>query len=166
MQTSGMALLAVERCSPVRVWTAAQDSRSAHGLLYFAAVRDDRHHQIRRSGEVVQDCSSMVVGWAVIPELSTCVECCSAAWLQSWLQSRRNGADPRPSAFQAGHIPSWRGSCERCALSLLAATCRWSQLLLSPLRSTRRGPSGSKPTRTMQGMARVRSGQAPAWPLV
>ena len=27
-------------------------------------------------------------------------------------------------------------------------------------------PSGSKPTRTLQGMARVRSGQAPAWPLV
>jgi hypothetical protein len=48
MQTSGTALLAVERCSPVRVWMAAQHSRSAHGLLYFAAVRDDRHHQIRR----------------------------------------------------------------------------------------------------------------------
>jgi hypothetical protein len=41
MQTSGTALLAVERCSLVRVWMAAQDSRSAHGLLYFAAVQDD-----------------------------------------------------------------------------------------------------------------------------
>ena len=60
---------------------------------------------IRRSGQVVQDRPSPVVGWADIPELSTCVGCCSAAWLQSWLQSRRNGADPRPSAFQAGHIP-------------------------------------------------------------
>ena len=49
MQTSGTALLAVERCSLVRVWMAAQDSRSAHGLLYFAAVRDDRHHLIRRT---------------------------------------------------------------------------------------------------------------------
>jgi hypothetical protein len=48
MQTSGTALLAVERCSLVRVWMAAQDSRSAHGLLYFAAVREDRHHLIRR----------------------------------------------------------------------------------------------------------------------
>jgi hypothetical protein len=48
MQTSGTALLAVERCSLVRVWMAVQDSRSAHGLLYFAAVRDDRHHLIRR----------------------------------------------------------------------------------------------------------------------
>jgi len=52
---------------------------------------------IRRSGHVVQDRPSMVVGWADIPELSTCVGCCSAAWLQS----RRNGTDPRPSAFQA-----------------------------------------------------------------
>jgi len=48
MQTSGTALLAVERCSLVRVWMAAQDSRSAYGLLYVAAVRDDRHHLIRR----------------------------------------------------------------------------------------------------------------------
>jgi len=38
----------------------------------------------------------------------------------------------RPSAFQAGHIPSWRGSCERYALSLVAAACRWLLLLLSP----------------------------------
>ena len=60
---------------------------------------------IRRSGHIVQDRPSPVVGWADIPELSTCVGCCSAAWLQCWLQSRRNGADPRPSAFQAGHIP-------------------------------------------------------------
>jgi hypothetical protein len=88
--------------------------------------------------------------------------CCSAAWLQSRLQARRNCADPRPSAFQAGHIPSCYGSYERCALSPVAAACRWSLLLLS----TRRRPFGSKPTRTLQGMARVRSGQAPAWPLV
>ena len=47
MQTSGTALLAVERCSLGRVWMAAQDSRCPHGLLYFAAVRDDRHHLIR-----------------------------------------------------------------------------------------------------------------------
>jgi hypothetical protein len=44
----------------------------------------------------------MLIGWAEIPELSTCVGCCSAPWLQSWLQSRRNGADPRPSACQVG----------------------------------------------------------------
>lgn len=42
MQTTGVALLAAERCSIVRLWTPVQDSRSAYGLLYFAAVRDDR----------------------------------------------------------------------------------------------------------------------------
>ena len=45
MQTSGTALLAVERCRLVGVWLAAQDGRSAHGLLYLAAVRDDRRKQ-------------------------------------------------------------------------------------------------------------------------
>ena len=57
---------------------------------------------IRRSGHVVQDRPPMLIGWADIPELSTCVGCCSAPWLQSWLQSRRNGADPRLSACPAG----------------------------------------------------------------
>ena len=47
MQTMGAALLVVEQCSLVRVWMAAQDSRSAHALLYLAAVQDDRHHLIR-----------------------------------------------------------------------------------------------------------------------
>lgn len=55
----------------------------------------------------------MVAGWAGIPELSTCVGCCSAAWLQSRLQSRGRGADPRPSAIQAWHRPSRREMCER-----------------------------------------------------
>ena len=58
---------------------------------------------IRRSGQVVQDGPSPVVGWAGIPELSTCVGCCSAAWLQSWLQSRRNG----------GHARGFRGLTRR-----------------------------------------------------
>jgi len=38
----GASLLAVQRGSPVRVRTLAQDSRSAYGLLYLAAVRYDR----------------------------------------------------------------------------------------------------------------------------
>src|SRR6476646_266803 len=37
----------------------------------------------------------------------------------------------RPSAFQAGHIPSWRGSSERYALSPVAAGSRGLLLLLS-----------------------------------
>ena len=39
MQTTGAALLATEWRSVVRLRTPAQDSRSAHGLLYLAAVR-------------------------------------------------------------------------------------------------------------------------------
>lgn len=39
MQTTGTRLLVVNRCSPACVRMPAQDSRSARGLLYFAAVR-------------------------------------------------------------------------------------------------------------------------------
>jgi hypothetical protein len=35
----GAPLLAVNRSSPAHVRTLGQDSRSAHGLLYLAAVR-------------------------------------------------------------------------------------------------------------------------------
>ena len=38
MQTTGAALLAVERRSPLRVQMTAQDRRSAHALLYLVAV--------------------------------------------------------------------------------------------------------------------------------
>jgi hypothetical protein len=49
----------------------------------------------------------------------------------------------------------------RIVRALCAGRCRLPLLVLS----TRHGPSGKKPTRTVQGMARVRFGQAPAWPL-
>jgi hypothetical protein len=109
------------------------------GLLPGWRARRDSNPNllIRRSGHVVQDRPSMVVGWADIPELSTCVGCCSAAWLQS----RRNGADPRPSAFQAGHMPSWHGSCGSYALSPVAAVTRWLLLLLSFARGVCTWPS-------------------------
>jgi hypothetical protein len=42
---------------------------------------------------------------------------------------------PRPSVFQAGHIPSWGESCGCYALPPVAAGSRWSLLLLSPLLS-------------------------------
>ncbi len=48
MQTTGASLLAVNQSSPAHVRTFAQDSRSAHGLLYLAAVRYDGNHLIRR----------------------------------------------------------------------------------------------------------------------
>ena len=41
----------------------------------------------------------------------------------------------RPSVFQAGHIPSWRGSYESYALSPVADDSGWLLLLLSPLLS-------------------------------
>jgi len=52
MQTTGASLLAVNRCSPARVRMAAQDSRSAYGLLYPAAVWDDRRKQEHCQGPV------------------------------------------------------------------------------------------------------------------
>ena len=59
-------------------------------------------------------------------------------WLPVWhrnlpLDAVANGTlmARRPSAFQAGHIPSWRGSCERYALSPTAAGSDRSLLLLS-----------------------------------
>ena len=51
--------------------------------------------------------------------------------------SRWSGTVERPSA-NAGHMPSWHGSCERCALSPVAAGSRWPLLLLSPLLSSAR----------------------------
>src|SRR5215472_17824854 len=51
MQTTGACLFASSRCSSPRVQTPAQDSRSAHGLLYPAAVRDDqRQHEHCQGG--------------------------------------------------------------------------------------------------------------------
>jgi len=44
MQTTGATLLRVRRCGVVRAWMPAEDSRSAYGLLYLAAVRSHRHH--------------------------------------------------------------------------------------------------------------------------
>jgi hypothetical protein len=49
----------------------------------------------------------------------------------------------RPSAFQAGHIPSWRGLCESYALLPVAAGSRWP--LLSSARHVRALGSWSPP---------------------
>ena len=54
-----------------------------------------------------------------------------------------DGRARRPSVSQAGHIPSWRGSCECYALSPVAVVSRWCLLLLSPLLSAAiRGTGG------------------------
>jgi hypothetical protein len=52
MQTTGAPLLAVSGCSSPRVWTLAQDSRSAYGLLYLAAVWAGWHEQEPRQGTI------------------------------------------------------------------------------------------------------------------
>jgi hypothetical protein len=105
------------------------------GLPHRARIGHDL--LLRRRGRIVQGRPLRSVRWADIPQLSTRGKCCPAAWQQYWQQSRRNGFDPRPSAFQAGHILSWRGSCECHALSLAAAVSGCLLLLLSPLLSVR-----------------------------
>jgi len=91
--------------------------------------------QIRRLGQVVRDCPGAAVFWADIPGLSPRDGGCLPAWQQYWQQSRWLGTRLRPSAFQAGHIPSWRGSCECYALPPVATGSRRLLLLLSPLLS-------------------------------
>lgn len=46
MQTTGAPLLVIERCSLARVLMHAQDGRSAHGVLYRAAVRRYRQRAL------------------------------------------------------------------------------------------------------------------------
>ena len=71
---------------------------------------------IRRSGQLVQDRPSLVVGWGHTPELSTCI-----------------------------------GRCPSGLATVLATVGTAPNLVIDG---------------TVQGMARARSGQAPAWPLV
>ena len=88
-------------------------------------------HLIRRLRQVLQGRLMPSVRWANIPQLSTLDRRCPAAWQQYWQQSRPNSTDPRPSANEAGHIPSWHRSCERYAPSSVVAGSRWLLLLLS-----------------------------------
>jgi hypothetical protein len=67
MQTTGAVLLAVRRCSPVRMRMLAHDSRSAYGLLYFAAV------------------------WPVA--MLVCVHACGAKWLLCELPGGHGGKE-------------------------------------------------------------------------
>ena len=48
MQTTGACLFAFNQCSSRRVQMHAEDSRSAHGLLYPAAVQHDGREQEHR----------------------------------------------------------------------------------------------------------------------
>jgi hypothetical protein len=91
--------------------------------------------QIRRLRQVVQDRLLPSARWADIPQMSTRDRRCPPDWQQYRQQSRPSSTDPRRSATEAGHIPSWRGSRECYGLSQVAAGSRWSLPLLSPLLS-------------------------------
>jgi len=62
---------------------------------------------------------------------------------------------PRPSVFQAGHIPSWRGLCECYRSSPVVAARRWLLLLLSPLLSGASGAGACETIRTWAMTARL-----------
>jgi hypothetical protein len=92
----------------------------------------------------------------------------------SEVKRRAWDSNPRGRVNALMVFKSIRGSCAIAAPAWLfqysgvvrqARSSRvYPALGLATVPSTRR-PSGGKPTRTLQGMARVRSGQAPAWPL-
>ena len=52
MQSTGAVLLAVQQCGLPCMWLLTQDSRSAHGLLYLAAVWDDGRKQEHCQGRI------------------------------------------------------------------------------------------------------------------
>jgi hypothetical protein len=70
----------------------------------------------------------------------------------------------RLSAFQAGHIPSRRECCERDALSPVAAVCRCSLLLLSPLLSAAGAVFRFRPRAPVHAAAPFHSGPGPCAP--
>jgi hypothetical protein len=119
--------LASARCS---YGSGAPEGCSSAWLPAWLPAGD---HLLRRSGQVVQDRPSPVVGWADIPGLSTFVRCRPAAWQQCWQQSQRNGADPPTVCFSGRACPKLL----RIVRALCAAACCWSLLLLS----TRRRPA-------------------------
>lgn len=57
MQTTGAALLGVQRCSLPCMRTTAQGGRTVYGLLYLAAVSVDWRDQEHRQGAVDADLS-------------------------------------------------------------------------------------------------------------
>jgi hypothetical protein len=100
---------------------------------------------IRRSGHIVRDRQLWSLRWADIPQLPVWDAPCPAAWQRCWLQSRRPGADRRPSVFQAWRTPSRRRSCEcweppPVAVASRWLRSRWLRRLLSPLLSVAANP--------------------------
>ena len=132
-QTCGMKSSQAFSVSPVSACPAASRAQMRAQIIlpacWFASasmtarsgVPRACEHLIRRSGQVVQDRPSPVVGWADIPELSTCVGRRPAAWQQS----QRNGVVGR-TGFESvtssvsgllrdsAHVRQARSRCLRC----------------------------------------------------
>jgi hypothetical protein len=93
MRTTGVTLLAIKRCSLARVRMPAQDSRSAHGLLYLAAVSADWREQEHHQGTVDTDPSLVSyrhgVGyrrspWKLASSVTRSIGECRMLLCQSW----------------------------------------------------------------------------------
>ena len=81
-------------------------------------------------------------------------ECCSPRWLPAWLpRTRVHGSGVRLSDLANLRIlPAWTRSLISPAATIIPRIFRIME-------------ASAVTARTLQGMARVRSGQAPAWPL-
>jgi hypothetical protein len=97
------------------------------GIRLTPSMRTTGAHDVRATLPARKRCRWPCMLVVVRP--CCCISCCTALTL------RRQQPNQRPSAFQAGHIPSWRESYESYALSPVADDSGWLLLLLSPLLS-------------------------------
>jgi hypothetical protein len=66
MQTTGMIMVAIKRCSLVGMSMPGQGDVSAHRLLYLAAVR---RHQARAGASLAAPASYLMLRWRVQAKL-------------------------------------------------------------------------------------------------
>ncbi len=156
--SASMRLFASDRELPMM--TAPSGTQRARDLLIRSSMcgHSDPFRSVRDLGRVPFRCSwpSGIPGvrsprrlpaWLPVAEdLAVRLACCG------------------PSVFQAGHKPSWRGLCERPALSPVAAVSCWSLLLLSPLLSAAANPQPPALLRSAGPWAAVTSLPEPSLP--
>jgi hypothetical protein len=105
-----------QRCSPARVLMPAQDGRSAHGLLYLAAVLGDSHHLIRRD--------IRMLSWPACRALTrqdVAQQCAAVVGLWRPCKSKIRPGHVRPAA---GVVSSYRGSAHRGYAPGAAPPCK------------------------------------------
>ena len=102
MQTIGTTLLAVKWRSLIDMWLPAQDSRSAHGLLYLAAVRTGGDEREQREGRL--DSDAWLGGFKTVQDAESNGASCT---------SRTCGTlrTPRPACRTPGHRGHLRNRC-------------------------------------------------------